>query len=764
MSLLERNWKDYYLTEDFEKQFDYDGKLGVECGRDGTTFRLWAPTAVSVKLRFFKNGSAEEDIAGSLSEPVAAARAGMSKEELDQSSLKAPDTPINIYPMQKQPYGLWTLHSEKNLSGIYYDYQITLPQTVEALEKKSDVKDIDKTDEDKTDDDKSEYYVVNTVDPYAKACGVNGRRGMIIDLSKTDPEGWDKDKAPQKPSESVIYETHVKEFSYDRSGGFPAKYRGRFLAFTAKDPYLYKADALMADDEREEERDTIQNSIPGNPDCPTGLDFVQKLGVTYIELLPIYDYASVDEDTAYKTHNKGSQDGEPFNWGYDPMNYNCPEGSYSSDPYHAEVRITELKKAVMAIHQAGLRVIMDVVYNHTYNLETPFQKTVPWYYYRLDKDGNLSDGSCCGNDTASEMPMCEKFIVDSVMYWAEEYHIDGFRFDLMGLITCDTMNHVRKSLDDRFGKGEKLVFGEPWAAQQSYVENGKALADKTNMKHIDDNIGMFNDDLRDAVKGSCFNKEEAGFADGHGSVDCQEQKLVDAFFSAAGGDRSPVNSPAGTISYVSCHDNYTLWDKLSAVDFLHPLNDPEAVRIKQNKLSAAIYMIAPGRPFFLAGEEGARTKNMDGNSYNAPIEENSLDWERLYEHSSLMDYYWGLINLRKSEPVLCSKERGADNNYKVLRAAGGVVEILVQKYEEKKTASDDQSREAVDSRTEEIRKNALLLIYNCLDRKSQVELPEGQWRVLADDESSSRWKDTEPEIMSGTVYTPVTGALILKKI
>ncbi|HAP03616.1 MAG TPA: type I pullulanase, partial [Lachnospiraceae bacterium] len=504
MSRTPREWKDFYLSSSFSSKYDYNGRLGAFADSDGTKFALWSPCALKVSLRLFTHGSKEED-------------------GTDE------DTPIIVYQMQYGRNGVFTLHTRKNLSGTYYDFEI-----------------------------EHEDGTVITPDPYAKACGVNGKRSMVIDLRTTDPDGWVEDKAPAKTADTVICELHVKDFSWDKSGGFPDDVRGRFLAFTKTKTYLNGEDKSLK----------------------TGLPYLKDLGVTHIQLMPIYDYGSVDEALSFKNHLNGSKEEEPFNWGYDPVNYNCPEGSYSSDPYRGEVRITELKKAIMALHKAGFRVIMDVVYNHTYSLDSSFQKTVPWYYYRVEEDGKPSNGSGCGNDFASEMPMAHRFVKDSVLYWAEEYHIDGFRFDLMGLLDTSLMNDIKSSLDEKFGKDEKLIYGEPWGADKTHMEGRSIPSDKAHFKELDPSIGMFNDCIRDAVKGSVFKKEEPGFADG--SKDAEQIKK--GFLSCIGGDDFPVTNPGQSITYVSCHDNLTLWDKLSAVNWLRPVGDPEKKRIAQNKL------------------------------------------------------------------------------------------------------------------------------------------------------------------------------------
>lgn len=666
MSRTPREWKDFYLSSSFSSKYDYNGRLGAFADSDGTKFALWSPCALKVSLRLFTHGSKEED-------------------GTDE------DKPIIVYQMQYGRNGVFTLHTRKNLSGTYYDFEI-----------------------------EHEDGTVITPDPYAKACGVNGKRSMVIDLRTTDPDGWAEDKAPAKTADTVICELHVKDFSWDKSGGFPDDVRGRFLAFTKTKTYLNGEDKSLK----------------------TGLPYLKDLGVTHIQLMPIYDYGSVDEALSFKNHLKGSKEEEPFNWGYDPVNYNCPEGSYSSDPYRGEVRITELKKAIMALHKAGFRIIMDVVYNHTYSLDSSFQKTVPWYYYRVDEEGKPSNGSGCGNDFASEMPMAHRFVKDSVLYWAEEYHIDGFRFDLMGLLDTSLMNDIKSSLDEKFGKDEKLIYGEPWGADKTHMEGRFIPSDKAHFKELDPSVGMFNDCIRDAVKGSVFKKEEPGFADGSKDADQIKKGLL----SCIGGDDFPVTNPGQSITYVSCHDNLTLWDKLSAVNWLRPVGDPEKKRIAQNKLCAAIYLMSPGRVFFLSGEEGARTKNGDENSYNASIEENALKWDELYAHSDLIKYYKGLIGLRKSIPLLNRTDKALSEDFRVTGGAADSLPdglVLVQ-------GGDDSAE--------------VLMIYNGSSYQQSLGLPSGIWQLCADSDRSDYWQEKNLVIADEKVISEPMSALIFKKI
>jgi len=600
-----RELKDYYLTKEFEDKYNYEGSLGAKVDESGTVIRLWSPIAESVDLRLYDNGSTGEA--------------------------------ETIIPMKLCDRGVWEYAVNENLSGKYYDFALKIKGKVRI-----------------------------SADPYAKACGVNGKRSMIIDLNTTNPNGWEEDKAPTKGAEDIIYEVHVKEFSYDKNAGFPENVRGKYKAFTVDNTTLRNEGKL-----------------------PTGLNYIKELGVSHIQLLPVYDFASVDE--------AGGEDS--FNWGYDPLNYNVPEGSYASDATRGEVRIREFKEMIQAIHKKGLRVIMDVVYNHTFSLDNALQNSMPYYHYRLDEKGELSDGSACGNDIASEMPMTEKYIIDSVLYWCEEYHIDGFRFDLMGLLTVDLMNKVQKALDETYGRGEKLIYGEPWTAAKTYMEKGAKGAVKDNVKLLDENIGIFSDDIRDSIKGHVFYDEVAGFVNGNLK---QTDKIEEGLTSFG-------LSPNHIISYVSCHDNHTLWDKLTITT-----ND-EAERIKQNKLSAAIYMSCQGRVFIYSGEEYLRTKNGEHNTFNMPIGLNKMDWELTEKNKDMVSFYKELIGLRKEMTGLCDKSKTAKDNITTFVKEEGLLGVKVANKET--------------NLVKPLYKEALIL-FNANKEERTITLPEGKYKLL----------------------------------
>ncbi len=624
---------------------------GVSCTDSGTSFKLWSPSADSVTLNLYHEGDG------------GAAYAHI--------------------PMKKEDQGVWSSFFDENLHGVYYDYSLMFGEEN-----------------------------VRSADPYAYACGVNGRRSMAVDLKMTDPEGWENDRAPEKGTEQIIYELHVKEFSWDPSGGFPEQYRGKYKAFTCPDTTLY-----------------------GDGIHPTGMRYMKDLGITHVQIMPAYDYGSV---------NEAGKDTE-FNWGYDPVNYNVPEGSYSTDPAHGEVRIREMKEMIQVLHSQGFRVIMDVVYNHTYSLDSWFQRTAPWYFYRVFDDGRISNGSACGNDVASEREMCAKYILESVLYWTEEYHIDGFRFDLMGLMDVDLMNRIRKALDERYGRGEKLLFGEPWAAAETAMERGAIPALKKNIALLDENIGMFCDDTRDAVKGSALKIKRPGFINGAAGKEMDIVRSARAWCASeedSGRDEEAaagVRAPSQIITYVSAHDNQTLWDKLAET---MPEADA-AERMRLNRMAAALYMTCQGTLFLLSGEEFARTKNGLEDSFNAPIALNRLDWKQAWENRSLVEYYKGLIALRTMLPGLCDKSARASERICNELTADGLVSFEV----------DNRSADGSE------RWSRLKIIYNSSREEKSVPLGDGYWSVLCDGADSWRWQSAD--IVTGDAVIHPQSVLIL---
>lgn len=569
-----------------------------------------------------------------------------------------------------------------------------------------------------------------TADPYAVSCGCNGIRSMVTDLRRTDPDGFMTDKAPELQNEQIIYELHVKDFSHDPDSGIPQEYRGKFKAFTVEKT---------------------------NAPFETGVSYLKELGITHVHLLPFYDFAALDE----------SGNDEQFNWGYDPLNYNVPEGSFATDPYNGEVRVRECKEMIQALHKAGIRVVMDVVYNHTFSPDSWLERTVPGYYCRRWEDGTLSDGAACGSDMAAGRAMVDNYIADSVMYWAKEYHLDGFRFDLMGLLTVELMNRIRREMDEEFGEGEILLYGEPWRADESPMEEGTHPALKDNIEYLDENVAVFSDDIRDVVKGHVFYAKEPGFV--NGAKNLEKKALFAASAWRKGGSCIIPKSCSQIVSYVSAHDNFTLWDKLviSMKDdkdiytedkdgnkiFGNPVifTKKHEDILAANKLAALMYFSYQGHIFFQAGEEFGRTKLGDENSYRSDPKINMLRWKQTVEFEELVSYYKGLIRLRKKLPGLYDKSSSAYIRiYKEEVHKDGVVSFVV----------DNRSKdEANVSQWEE-----LFVIFNASSEIEYVPMPDGEWFVLADAKEADCCK---PALIYGenmVAIQPSSGMILGTKI
>lgn len=550
---------DIFDSEWFAENYHYDGTdLGATIDGNETTFKVWAPTASKVVLNLFEAGDGVD-------------------------AYKAVDMTLG-------DKGVWS-HTEACGHGTYYTYSVT-----------------------------TSVGTQEAVDPYAKAAGVNGKRGMVVDLSLTNPEGWEASALAdpiENYSEAIIWEVHVRDFSNKIAD---SQYKGKYLAFT--------------------ERGLVNEH--GNP---VGVDYLVDLGITHVHLLPVYDYASVDE-----THPD-----DQFNWGYDPANYNVPEGSYSTDPYNGEVRIAEYKQMVKALHEAGIGVVMDMVYNHTYDANSSFNKIVPYYYYRYTNTGANSSASGCGNDTASERYMFGKFMVESTAYWVEEYKLDGLRFDLMGLHDLETMQEVEAAVHTV--NPNAIIYGEGWTMGATI--DGSKQADQKNISEIKPtgdaigSIAVFNDAIRDGLKGSVFDAKSQGYISGNAKASANKVQ-----FGIKGGVGIGIGwtvDNSMVINYMSAHDNNTLWDKL----LLSNPDDSEDDRIKMNKLGASIIMLSKGTPFWQAGEEMLRTKNGDENSYKSSDEINNIDWSVLSDgtiQQTAMNYYKGLIALRKTYDIFTSPE------------------------------------------------------------------------------------------------------------
>lgn len=638
------------------QKFDYEVYTGNDLGAvyspKMTRFKVWAPEAESVKLNLYKQGEG--------------------------------DNLIEQHVMKKSVNGTYVFEKQGDCNGIYYTY--TVVNHGEEQE---------------------------AVDPYTKAAGVNGQRGMVINLAKTNPQGFELDgyRNPEHITDAIIYEGSVRDFTMDESSG--VFHNGKFLGLTEANTTNHFGEA-------------------------TALDYISDLGITHVQILPAFDFETVDEK------NQKAQ----YNWGYDPDNYNVPEGSYAVSPYDGAVRIQEMKQMVLALHSRGIGVIMDVVFNHTYRRDdSNLQKIVPDYYYRSDENG-YTNGSGCGNEVASDRPMAQKLIVDSLIYWAKEYHIDGFRFDLMGVLDIDTMNVIAERLKEI--RPDIYLYGEGWnGGPSSLAEEKRAF--KASAKKMP-GIGMFNDDIRDTIKGSVFYDDHLGFVNGgthlenalrYGITGAVAHPQVDY---DAYGSKPWAKEPGQSINYVSCHDNYTLWDKLS-------VSCPEASEEKKkamNRLCAAIVFTSQGVPFIQAGEEFLRSKPLPEkkgfaeNSYNMPDAVNSIKWDNIHEYPDMIAYYKGLMELRKAHPVfrMQSEAEMTQNLCFLSDTPENVVAYLL-----KGKGADDTPEN-------------ILVIFNGNDEEILYNLPEGKWKILVDDKTAGA--DGKKVISEKTDVEPLS-ALVLEK-
>ena len=610
----------------------YSGNdLGASYSKKATTFKVWSPNAASVRVNIFEHGSDNEGDAGSI----------MSRAmSLDKTT------------------GVWSVTINGDLLNKYYTYSVTHGKTTKE-----------------------------TADVYAKACGVNGQRSMVVDLSTTNPDGWENDKhvLVQNQTDASVWEISVADFSSSESSGVSEANRGKYLAFT--------------------EEGTTVNGVQGA--SSTCVDYLKKLGVKYVQIMPFYDFGSVDE-------SKNIMD--QYNWGYDPVNYNCPEGSYSTNPKKGEVRIKECKQMIQALHNAGIGVIMDVVYNHTYTSDSWFQRTVPNYYYRMNNDGTFSNGSGCSNDTASEHLMFRKYMIDSVTYWASEYHIDGFRFDLMGLHDVTTMNSIRTALDNLYADGsgsQILMYGEAWDMATN-CDEGTVLASQKNLKQLSDRIGAFDDTIRDAIKGSTGGTDGAFIQEGS-----RRANLKTGIAGQSDTTTGWANVPSQCVTYASCHDNLCLYDKL--VGSVYGADGKYRKRyedlVAMNKLSAAIVITSQGIPFSLGGEEFCRSKDGDENSYASSRKENMLDWENVDLYSDVIEYYRGLYKIRDAFAAFSDSTDATANSLTYLSdVPKGVMGYTI-------------------NNTESGKWSQMCVIFNGSDSAQNVTA-KGDWVVLADNKTA----------------------------
>ena len=566
---------------------------------------------------------------------------------------------LGTKPLVRGAHGVWSVWLPGEQHGRYYTFAVTVDGVTRE-----------------------------TGDPYARAAGVNGVRSMIVDLARTAPSGWERDVRPNiPPAQRAVWEVSVRDFSQDAASGVRPAWRGKYMAFTQQGTTLH-----------------------GDGIHPTCLNYLKRLGVKYVQLMPIFDFGSVDEAKPLLRQ---------YNWGYDPTNFNVPEGSYSTDPTRGEVRIRECREMIAALHAAGIGVVMDVVYNHTYRTENPLNNTVPYYFFRQNPDGSFSNGSGCGNEFASERPMARRYLIDSILYWAKEYHIDGFRFDLMGLYDAESINAVRAALDALPGGRDILLYGEPWQGGASQLHRYEA--NKANLAMLNERVGIFCDDTRDAIKGGCFDAREPGYVEGKPGSFWDIGAAVAAWCRS---DRLPPHAPSQIVSYVSAHDNFTLWDKLLCVRYEKPeFTARDTVALAQNRLAAGIYLTSFGLPFMQAGEEFARTKKGVGNSYRSSPALNRLDWNRAEKYHALVDYYRGLLALRAAFPRLGSTDRHAPEALQFFALEQPLVGWMLPA-----VWGDGAAW------------SALCVFYNPTDTTCTVPLPAGQWKLLSDGTSSSLWR------------------------
>ena len=566
---------------------------------------------------------------------------------------------LGTKPLARGAQGVWSVWLPGEQHGRYYTFAVTVDDVTRE-----------------------------TGDPYARAAGVNGVRSMIVDLARTAPSGWERDVRPNiSPAQRAVWEVSVRDFSQDAASGVRPAWRGKYMAFTQQGTTLH-----------------------GDGIHPTCLNYLKRLGVKYVQLMPIFDFGSVDEAKPLLRQ---------YNWGYDPTNFNVPEGSYSTDPTRGEVRIRECREMIAALHAAGIGVVMDVVYNHTYRTENPLNSTVPYYFFRQNPDGSFSNGSGCGNEFASERPMARRYLIDSILYWAKEYHIDGFRFDLMGLYDAESINAVRAALDSLPGGRDILLYGEPWQGGASQLHRYEA--NKANLAMLNERVGIFCDDTRDAIKGGCFDAREPGYVEGKPGSFWDIGAAVAAWCRS---DRLPPHAPSQIVSYVSAHDNFTLWDKLLCVRYEKPeFTARDTVALAQNRLAAGIYLTSFGLPFMQAGEEFARTKKGVGNSYRSSPALNRLDWNRAEQYHALVDYYRGLLALRAAFPRLGSTDRHAPEALQFFALEQPLVGWMLPA-----VWGDGAAW------------SALCVFYNPTETACTVSLPAGQWKLLSDGTSSSLWR------------------------
>lgn len=634
----------------FSDQFTYSGDdLGNTYTKSSTAFRVWAPTATKVSLVSYGTT------------PAANALREVAETQMTKSTA-----------------GTWTASLSGDQVSLVYRYRATFGDAVNEA-----------------------------VDPYVRATTINGGYGVVVDLAKSNPSGWDATSKPAfsgKATDAVVYELHVRDATIDASSGVSSANRGKYLGLTQ------------------------HGTLTSSGKTKTSIDGIRDLGVTHVQLLPVFDYASVDE---------ASNDG--YNWGYDPQNYNVPEGSYATNAANPVTRITELKTAIQSMHKDGLRVLMDVVYNHVSNSSTfSFEQLVPGYFFRVDEEGNLANGTGCGNEVASERSMVRKFIVDSVKYWASEYGMDGFRFDLMGILDITTMQEVRAALTKI--DPTSLIIGEGWKMGQ-LPDNQKAA--QINASSLP-GISQFNDGIRDGIKGSVFNASEKGYAQGNlGSISAVKAGIAgNIAYSSSVIGAWITKDPGQSTNYVEAHDNLTLFDKLKA----SMPGASDATRQKVFTLSSSIAILAQGSPFIHAGQEFMRTKGGNDNSYQAGDAVNALKWQMRESNGSVVNYFKGLLSIRKAHPAFrMVTAKAVSTNLKFLSAPSSVVAYSLNG----KAVGDSWS--------------SIVVAHNPNAKAVTIKLPsKGNWSVVVSGAKAGTKAITTMKGAS-TVSVPAQSTLVLQR-
>ncbi len=592
--------------------------------------------------------------------------------------------------------GVWAVTVDGDLKNVYYTYTVTAVPTTGGAAITKETQDI------------------NSV-----ATGVNGNRSMVCDLDSTDPEGWENDKhiLLDDVTDSSVWELHIKDFSYDPASGVSEANRGKYLAFT--------------------ETGTTLN---GEGNISTCIDYLKELGVTTVQLNPFYDFQSINE----------AGNNSQFNWGYDPQNYNVPEGSYSSNPYDGNVRIKECKQMIQALHNAGISVVMDVVYNHTYSTVSSFQKTVPNYYYRMTKTGAFSNGSGCGNECATERAMFRQFLINSCRYWVDEYHVDGFRFDLMGLMDVEAMNAIRENLDE---VSENIsMWGEGWTGGTSTYPTNTCTGEKfyqatqSNSSRLSPRIAYFNDAIRDTIKGSVFDINSQGFIQGAKSADITNGIYYGIRANTIKNKWKAV-APSQCVTYASCHDNATLYDQIIASTGLASYGERNTDAVKMNKLASAIMYTSQGVTFSQAGEEMCRTKDGDTNSYKSPATLNMIKWQNVVDYADVISYYKGMGQIKAHfSPLTCDDSKYSNDDYYTINNAP---KVLTDTFAF--TVANDTPGEW----------SKIAVIYNGSNKETEVTLKDTSvtdWVIIANNEAAGL--DNLGEVTGSTFTVAGSSAIV----